>query len=101
MADAAYGFRVRNSSYRRLVDITAGETISELTASRDLRTLVNAKLFKPIGEKRGRYYVAESVLREQQERIRSSRVPRETDDPFQLALGQLELTVDLSNPSAQ
>jgi hypothetical protein len=32
------------------VDITAGEQISELTASRDLRALVGATLLDPVGE---------------------------------------------------
>lgn len=73
--------------------MTEGEEISKLTASRDLRGLVDAKLVKPLGEKRGRHYLAEPVLRAQQEAIRAGREPKETADPFALALGQLELAL--------
>lgn len=93
LAEAALGFRLRNASYRQVVEVTYGETLSDLTASRDLRALVDASLFKPIGERRGRYYVAEPKLLAEQKRIRASRAPRETDDPFERALGQLELEV--------
>lgn len=93
LAEVAYGFRLRNSSYRRVVDVTSGDTISELTASRDLRAMVSARLLDPIGEKRGRYYVAEPALRETRETLRADRSPRENNDPFALASRQLELEV--------
>lgn len=93
LAEAAYGFRLRNSSYRAVVEITSGEELSELTASRDLRALVDARLFKPIGKARGRYYVAQAKLRAKHEEIRADRVPKETDDPFEIAVGQLQLAV--------
>ncbi len=93
LAEAALGLRLRNASYREVVEITHGETLSELTASRDLKAIVDASLFKPIGERRGRYYLAEPVLLAEQQRIRAGRAPKETDDPFERALGQLELEV--------
>jgi hypothetical protein len=74
-----------------LMEITAGETISSLTASRDLRALVDAKLLQPVGKTRGRYYVAKPILLEQRRRIQASRAPKETSDPFELATGQLTL----------
>jgi Fic family protein len=37
LAEVALGFRLRNSSYRAVVEITSGETLSDLTASRDRR----------------------------------------------------------------
>ena len=48
--DASAGFRIRNASYRASADV------SELVASRDLRTLVEAGLLEPRGERRGRFY---------------------------------------------
>ncbi len=93
LAEAALGFRLRNSSYRAVVEVTHGDTLSDLTASRDLKAIVDAGLFEPIGERRGRYYLAAPVLLAEQKRIRSSRAPKETDDPFERALGQLELDV--------
>lgn len=94
LVEAAFGFRLRNGSYREIVDLSEGEQVSNLTASRDLRALVDAKLLSPKGEKRGRYYLAETVLREKYEAVRAGREPKETADPFALALGQLELAVD-------
>jgi Fic family protein len=94
LVEAAFGFRLRNGSYREIVNLSEGEEVSNLTASRDLRALVDAKLLSPQGEKRGRYYLAEPVLRETHEAVRAGREPKETADPFALALGQLELAVD-------
>lgn len=93
LLEAAFGFRVRNSSYRAVVEITEGETISELTASRDLRALVDAGLFKPVGERRGRYYLAEAELIDRHLEIRASRAPKERDDPFLIASRQLQLAM--------
>jgi hypothetical protein len=56
-----------------------------LTASRDLRSLVDAKLVQPVGQTRGRYYIAEPLLLAERKRIRAARAPRETSDPFELA----------------
>jgi Fic family protein len=93
LVEAAYGFRVTNAAYKAIVEITAGQTVSSLTTSRDLRALVEAKLVRPIGQTRGRYYVAEPILLTERKRIQSSRAPKETSDPFDLALGQLQLTL--------
>jgi Fic family protein len=90
LAEAALGFRLRNTSYRSVIDVTYGEELSDLTASRDLRAIVEAGLLEPIGNSRGRYYTAKPVLREEFRRIREHRAPREVDDPFQIALGRLE-----------
>lgn len=56
LSDAASGYRVRNPTYRRAADI------SENLASRDLKVLVDQGLLVPHGEKRGRYYVASSLI---------------------------------------
>jgi hypothetical protein len=91
LVEASYGFRLTASSYRTLVDLTAGEEISKLTVSRDLKAMADAGLLRPIGQTRGRYYLAEPILLEQRSRIQADRAPRETSDPFDLAHGQLAL----------
>jgi len=73
--DAAFGYRVRNSSYR----ITA--EISENLASRDFKELVEAGLLVATGERRGRFYMASKALAMLRERAKE---PREDEhlDPF-------------------
>jgi Fic family protein len=93
LVEAAYGFRLTHSTYRMLVELTAGETVSTLTTSRDLRALVDAKLLQPIGQTRGRYYVGEPNLRAERTRIQAGRAPKQTSDPFELATGQLSLAL--------
>lgn len=84
LADAANGLRLRNPGYRKLVEITTGEKIRELTASRDLKAMVGAGLLKPIGERRGRRYVAAEPLLELREKVMEQGPARETADPFEL-----------------
>jgi Fic family protein len=91
LVEAAYGLRLTHSTYKTLVDLTAGETVSTLTTSRDLRALVDAKLLQPIGQTRGRYYLGEPSLLAERRRIQAGRAPKETSDPFELATGQLSL----------
>jgi Fic family protein len=91
LAEVAYGLRLTHGTYKMIMEITAGETISGLTASRDLKALVDAKLVQPVGRTRGRYYVAEPILVAERRRIQASRAPRERSDPFELATGQLRL----------
>jgi Fic family protein len=91
LVEAAYGFRLTHAAYKAIVELTAGETVSSLTTSRDLKAMVDAKLLEPIGQTRGRHYVGESILRDQRRRIQSTRAPRDTSDPFELATGQLKL----------
>ncbi len=93
VVEAAYGFRVRNATYRSVVELTAGETISDLTASRDLRSLVEADLIRPVGQGRGRHYVAQDVVTDVRKVLRTRRPPREQDDPFVLAADQSQLTL--------
>lgn len=94
LADAALGFRLRNSSYRAVIESTAGEQISDLTASRDLRAIVETGLLEAVGETRGRYYAAGDELLNLREEIRARRPPRSHYDPFVLAQEGLQLTLD-------
>jgi Fic family protein len=89
LLDAATGFRIRNPSYRRLVDMTADEQLSELTASRDLKALVDGGALLPVGDNRARHYVATPELTRLRERIRAQRPPREHYDPFAVATARL------------
>jgi Fic family protein len=57
MMDAAFNYKVRNGRYRQENDI------SDVIASRDLKRLCDLGLLMPVGEKRGRYYVAQEPLK--------------------------------------
>jgi hypothetical protein len=90
LSDAAMGSRVRNSGYRKHVEI------GEESASKDLRALVDHGWLVPQGEKRGRVYVAGERLLQLRAAARSPDVA--LVDPF------LELQSDLFEgdpPSAQ
>ncbi len=73
LLQAAVGGRVRNGSYRISADI------SKNLATRDLKTLVDAALLVPEGEKRGRFYIASHRVAEIRHNLR---LPRNNDDPF-------------------
>ena len=76
LSDAAHGWRVRNSGYRKHIDV------SEEVAGKDLRLLVERGFLLPKGEKRGRIYVASPKLAELRARTRPVNLPR--TDPFEL-----------------
>lgn len=71
--DAAFGYKVRNSTYRPVAEV------SENLASHDLKALVNLEFLKAEGERRGRYYIATPTLKQIRERFRE---PRSEEDPF-------------------
>lgn len=79
--DAAQGLRVRNATYRASLKDN-GDEISEQTASRDLRQLVQAGLLVSLGEKRGRVYAASGDLRAMRQAIVAARSRRDDSDPF-------------------
>lgn len=80
--DAAFGMRIRSSVYRAsLVDSPENE-ISEQVASSDMRKLVSAGLLVAVGEKRGRFYRADSELREIMLEIRADLPSQKNADPF-------------------
>jgi len=82
LSDAARGFRIRNATYRTTVRAAEGEEITDQTASRDLKALVDAGLLDPVGEKRARVYLAAEPVRGAWMEIRSRRPPGGGDDPF-------------------
>ena len=75
LSDAAMGYRIRSSHYRRIADV------SGVVASRDLRAIVNAGLLVAKGERRGRLYVATKYLRLLAQKIRETE-PKDIGDPF-------------------
>jgi len=97
IAEAAYGLRVKRASYLRNVEVTWGEPIAGLTASRDLRAIVTAGLFRPIGDTRGRYYVATDPLKAEREQIRAKwpRTP-DAEDPFAIAAARAQMSLDVT-----
>lgn len=101
LIEAAYGFRLRNSVYRIVVESTDGEPISELTASRDLKAMTDAGLLRAVGEKRGRYYLPSDELVALHRHIRAGRPPRSEYDPFEVVRSgrQLSLIEDPSPPT--
>lgn len=56
LMDAAFGHKVRNQRHR------TENNISEVVASRDLKVLCDLELLRPVGEKRGRFYVAGPLI---------------------------------------
>jgi Fic family protein len=94
LMDAALGVRIRRKIYRSSAEAATGEEISDLTASRDLKAMVDAGLLEAVGERRARYYLAGEAPRRLREEIRSNRKPASADDPFTIVRErrQLKLT---------
>lgn len=71
-----------------------GEEMSDLTASRDLKAMVDSGLLEAVGERRARYYLAGDALTRLREEVRSRRAPKSSDDPFVIVRErrQLQLT---------
>jgi Fic family protein len=84
LMDAAYGFRVRRRSYQNAARISWGEEVRDVTASRDLKAMVQSGLLLPVGERRNRHYLASDELRAVHDDIRARRAPREERDPFNI-----------------
>jgi Fic family protein len=62
LMDAAFNYKVRNGRYRQ------ESGISDVVASRDFKKMCDLGLLMPVGEKRGRYYVAADLLKKIRER---------------------------------
>jgi Fic family protein len=89
LCDAARGWRLRRSLYVKTVRSSAGEEITDPTATRDLSAMAKAGLLEPVGEKRGRYYQPTAELAQVWRAIREERQQRPTDDPYDLVQPQL------------
>jgi Fic family protein len=84
LMDAAYGFRVRRRSYQNAARISWAEEVRDVTASRDLKAMVQRGLLVPVGERRNRHYLASDDLKAIHEKVRAQRAPREERDPFNI-----------------
>jgi Fic family protein len=93
LVDTAYGLRIRRGSYQTAGEGTTGEEISDQTASRDLKAMVDLGLLEAVGERRARYYLAGDDTKELREAIRAKRPPRETDDPFRIVRERRQLSL--------
>ena len=76
LSDGAVGYRVRNSSYRNLAEV------SDTLASRDLKNAVDARLLVATGERRGRLYTGAPILRAIFDKLKSEHLKR-VPDPFE------------------
>lgn len=83
LCDASRGWRLRRSLYIKTVSSSAGEKITDATATRDLSAMAKAGLLEPVGEKRGRSYQPTADLSKVWHSIRELRQDRPTDDPYQ------------------
>lgn len=93
LMDAAYGLRIRRGSYRTSVEGVTGEEVSEQTASRDLRAMVDQRLLEPLGERRARYYLAGPGPIEIRNQVKASRPPRADEDPFAVVRDRRQLSL--------
>jgi Fic family protein len=82
IADGAIGYRVRNSSYRNLAEV------SDVMASRDLKAAVDSGLLIPDGERRGRVYVGSPATRALVDKLRLEHI-KPIPDPFVPTTDQL------------
>ena len=79
--EASLGLRVRNATYRASLR-EMDEEISEQTASRDFKQLVDLGLLVAEGERRGRFYTAGESITKLRRAIVADRDPRDDRDPF-------------------
>lgn len=75
LVEAAFGMSIKNVRYRVHADVNT------LTASRDLRALVDEDLLESFGAKKGTYYKATPLLISMRDKHRK---PKEVPDPFTL-----------------
>jgi len=81
LMDAATGLRVTRAGYTQV--LAANDiVISEQSATRDLRDLVQRGLLVAQGERRGRRYIGAEAIREVWQTIRAGHPARDNSDPF-------------------
>jgi len=93
LVDTAYGLRIRRGSYQGAGLEMTGDEISDQSASRDLKAMVDLGLLEPVGERRARYYLAGDEVKALRTAIRAKRPPREADDPFRIARERRQLSL--------
>lgn len=93
LVDTAYGLRIRRGSYQAAGEEMTGEEISDQSASRDLKAMVDLGLLEAVGERRARYYLAGDDPLKLRQAIRAKRPPRGADDPFRIARERRQLSL--------
>jgi Fic family protein len=88
LMDAAFNYKVRNLRYR------VENEISDVVASRDLKRLSELGLLMPVGEKRGRFYIAGKPLKKIREKFADETLAA---DPYEIVSGR-KLPGQLSLP---
>jgi Fic family protein len=83
--DAAMRFRIKNSGYQELAEV------SEYAGGRDLKRLVDLDLLEPRGEKRGRHYVGSQALFKLVQTAWEENRGLEQEDPFDSVQQRLAL----------
>jgi Fic family protein len=79
MMEAAFNYKVNAGRYKK------ENEVSDVVASRDLRAMCDSGLLVPVGEKRGRYYVADEPLKKIREQcVDRTRAP----NPYDLVKGR-------------
>jgi hypothetical protein len=91
LMDASFGLRIRRGTYRSSAEAATGEELSDLTASRDLKAMVESNLVEAVGERRGRYYLAGKKLTSLREEIRADRPAKAAEDPFEAVRNRRQL----------
>jgi len=76
LVDATFGFKIRAGRYQE------ENQVSDVVASRDLRRLCELGYLEPIGEKRGRYYIAAKPLKDIYKKARIDDV--RAGDPYEI-----------------
>jgi Fic family protein len=82
LVDATFGFKVRAGTYQK------DNEVSDVVASRDLRKLCDLNLLVPVGEKRGRHYIAGKPLQKIYKIARADDV--RAADPYALIRSRAE-----------
>lgn len=87
LMDAAFNYKVRNVRYRHENDI------SDVVASRDLKRLSDLGYLMPVGEKRGRYYVAAQPLKDIREKCADRKMAPNPYDAIKAHSGGQQLSL--------
>ena len=92
LVEAAYSGKIRRATYIENIKTTQGEWIADLTASRDLRALVTAGLFDPVGDTKGRYYVPSEPLLAERKSVAAKYPRTDRHDPYVIVRERRQLT---------
>jgi Fic family protein len=93
LVEVAYGLRIRRGSYRKAVETSVSEEISNQTATRDLQALADRGLLEPVGERRSRYYLAGAEPAAVYAKATTNRPSGAERDPFAVVRERRQLSL--------